>query len=144
MFAGLICFTYLTAASLYDIHTRRIPNYLTVSAYAIILIHDLIFSLSKIPLHLACSIFFLTVFLIAKIITGGLGYGDIKLAAFTGYCMGFIRTSAIFFASSIIGIIIFCFLRARGKKFLSLPFAPLATAGFIISEITFRGFKWGS
>ena len=97
-----VCFTNLTAASLYDIHTRRIPNYLTVSAYAIILIHDLIFSLSKIPLHLACSIFFLTVFLIAKIITGGLGYGDIKLAAFTGYSMGFIRTSAIFFASSII------------------------------------------
>ena len=141
MFAGIICFIYLTAASLCDIRYGRIPNYLTISAFVIIITYDLIFSLSAIPLHLVCSLFFLIVFLTARFITKGIGYGDIKLAAVTGYCMGFIKTSSIFIISALLGITIFCLLRVKGKRIMTLPFAPLAAAGFVISQISFRGFK---
>lgn len=133
------CLLYLATISFFDLREGRIPNLITFGFFLLLVITDIFTAPSEIPMRLACSVFFFTVFLIAVATTKGMGIGDIKLAAAIGYCSGFFKTLCIFILASLVGIIFFMALCLFNKKTNKIPFAPFTAAGYLLSELIFRG-----
>lgn len=133
------CLLYLATISFFDLREGRIPNLITLGFFSLLVIADIFSSTSEIPTRLACSVFFFTVFLIAAAATKGIGMGDIKLAAVIGYCSGFFRTLCTFIIASLTGIIFFMAMCLFNKRANGIPFAPLTAAGYLLSELIFRG-----
>lgn len=133
-----LCLLYLLVISFYDLRTGRIPNYITIPFFVLLLVSDIFIAPLKIPTQLLCAAFFFFLFLCIAYVTKGLGMGDVKLAAVIGYCKGFFDTSLIFILACFAGLIFFFgrnFLRKELKK---IPFSPFVTAGYLMSEIFCR------
>lgn len=133
-------FLYLSVISIFDLRTGRIPNLLTAGFFAAMILSDIFTVPSKITNHLLSAIFFFAVFYLAKVITKGLGFGDVKAASVLGYSTGFLRGCTVFVFASIAGIIFFATLNILKKKDEKIPFAPLMLAGFA-AEILCRRFS---
>lgn len=134
-------FLYLSVISIFDLRTGRIPNLLTAGFFVAMILSDIFTVPSKITNHLLSAIFFFAVFYLAKVITKGLGFGDVKAASVLGYGMGFLRGCIGFVFASIAGIIFFATLNILKKKDEKIPFAPFMLAGFAASEILCRRFS---
>lgn len=152
---NLISLTYetlvlccLTGFAAYDIHTRRVPDRALVFfcpvALASLPVHmwaagEGIPFLSVLGLSLAgCASGFFILLAAALISKGGtgLGGGDIKLAAVTGFIYGPYRMLETLMIAALLAaaaaLIIFC--RRREKK-LSIPFVPSIAAGSLATLI---------
>lgn len=134
-------FLYLSVISIFDLRTGRIPNLLTAGFFVAMILSDIFTVPSKITNHLLSAIFFFAVFYLAKVITKGLGFGDVKAASVLGYGTGFLRGCTVFVFASIAGIIFFATLNILKKKDEKIPFAPFMLAGFAASEILCRRFS---
>lgn len=80
---------------------------------------------------------FLVLFVIATV-SGGMGFGDVKLAAFTGVVAGrfgwevaFIAMLVGFFCGGIVGLVLLATRRVGRKS--ALPFAPALAAGALVA-----------
>lgn len=133
-------FLYLSVISIFDLRTGRIPNLLTAGFFVAMILSDIFTVPSKITNHLLSAIFFFAVFYLAKVITKGLGFGDVKAASVLGYGMGFLRGCIGFVFTSIAGIIFFAVLSILKRENAKIPFAPLMLAGFA-AEILCRRFS---
>ena len=102
------------------------------------LLADIFTDSSRIPKHMLSAAFFFMVFFVTELITSGIGMGDIKLASALGYGFGVFSTSIILILSSIAGIAVFLILKISKKAIMRIPFAPLVTAGYVISELFCR------
>lgn len=74
-------------------------------------------------------------FLLSKIVGGGLGLGDVKLLAATGYCLGFISIFSILLYSvflSFFAALFFLLVLKKGRKY-AIPFAPFIFIGFLLT-----------
>ena len=132
----------------YDIHTRRVPDRALVFfcpvAFASLPVHiwaagEGTSFLSVLGLSLAgCAAGFLILLTAALISKGGAGVGggDIKLAAVTGFIYGPYRMLETLMIAALLAaaaaLIIFC---RRRKKKLSIPFVPFIAAGSLITLI---------
>lgn len=132
----------------YDIHTRRVPDRALVFfcpvAFASLPVHiwaagEGTSFLSVLGLSLAgCASGFLILLTAALISKGGAGVGggDIKLAAVTGFIYGPYRMLETLMIAALLAaaaaLIIFC---RRRKKKLSIPFVPFIAAGSLITLI---------
>lgn len=134
-------FLYLSVISIFDLRTGRIPNLLTAGFFAAMILSDIFTVPSKITNHLLSAIFFFAVFYLAKVITKGLGFGDVKAASVLGYSTGFLRGCIGFVFASIAGIIFFSALNILKRENAKIPFAPFMLAGFAASEILCRRFS---
>lgn len=134
-------FLYLSVISIFDLRTGRIPNLLTAGFFAAMILSDIFTVPSKITNHLLSAIFFFAVFYLAKVITKGLGFGDVKTASVLGYSTGFLRGCIGFVFASIAGIIFFSALNILKRENAKIPFAPFMLAGFAASEILCRRFS---
>ena len=130
----MLCLPYLIIASVIDARKKRIPNMLSLAAASVILIAAAITEPSKIPLRILNAVFFGGVFLAVRLLTGGPGAGDIKLAALVASCLGFFMTAAVLLSAALTGLFVFAAARVAGRNVRILPFAPLVLAGYIISE----------
>lgn len=131
----MLCLPYLIIASVIDARKKRIPNMLSLAVASVILIAAAITEPSKIPLRLLNAVFFGSVFLAVRLLTGGLGAGDVKLVAVVASCLGFFMTAAVLVSASLTGVFVFTAARLAGKDVSILPFAPLVLAGYILSEL---------
>lgn len=134
-------FLYLSVISIFDLRTGRIPNLLTAGFFVAMILSDIFTVPSKITNHLLSAIFFFAVFYLAKVITKGLGFGDVKTASVLGYSTGFLRGCIGFVFASIAGIIFFSALNILKRENAKIPFAPFMLAGFAASEILCRRFS---
>lgn len=133
-------FLYLSVISIFDLRTGRIPNLLTAGFFAAMILSDIFTVPSKITNHLLSAIFFFAVFYLAKVITKGLGFGDVKAASVLGYSTGFLRGCIGFVFASIAGIIFFSALNILKRENAKITFAPFMLAGFA-AEILCRRFS---
>lgn len=80
--------------------------------------------------------FFLTVYLLAKLIykREGIGFGDVKLMAAAGLYLGWIHTFIAVLIGSVTGSVILLIMKAKSKseRFTEYPFAPFLTVGILI------------
>ena len=138
----------LTGFAAYDIRTRRVPNRALVFFCPVVLV--------SLPVHMqtagasfwAALGFSLTgctagvlILLTAALLSwggAGVGGGDIKLAAATGFIYGPYRMLGILMLAALLSacavLIILCRRRGRAKP-LSLPFVPFIAAGSLFTLI---------
>lgn len=133
-----LCLLYLPVISVFDLLTGRIPNYITLFFFVLMLVVDIFTFPSKIPIRLLCAVFFFSLFLCIAFLTKGLGIGDVKLAAVIGYCKGYLNTSFIFILACLGGLIFFLTCYFLKKEIKKIPFAPFVTVGYFISQIFCR------
>lgn len=138
----------LTGFAAYDIRTRRVPNRALVFFCPAVL--------ASLPVHMqgtgasfqsvlgfslaGCAAGFLILLTAALISRGGAGVGggDIKLAAATGFIYGPYRMLGILMTATLLSTCaaLFVLRRQKGKtKRLSLPFVPFMAAGSLFTLI---------
>lgn len=143
-----LVFCCLTGFAAYDIRTRRVPNRALVFFCPAVL--------ASLPVHMqtagasfqaslgfslaGCAAGFLILLTAALLSRGGAGVGggDIKLAAATGFIYGPYRTLGILIIATLLSacaaLIILCRHRGRARP-LSLPFVPFIAAGSLFTLI---------
>lgn len=153
--SDLICLTYetlaiccLTGFAAYDIRTRRVPNRALVFFCPAVL--------ASLPVHMqgagasfqsalgfslaGCAVGFLILLTAALLSKGGAGVGggDIKLAAATGFIYGPYRMLDILMIAALLStcaaLAILCRRRGRARP-LSLPFVPFIATGSLFTLI---------
>ena len=61
--------------------------------------------------------------------------GDVKLATVIGYYFGFFKALLVFIFACFVGIMFFFMAHILKRRIKKLPFAPLVTAGYMISQL---------
>ena len=121
-----------------DLQERRIPDEL-VFLIIILGVISLFFGQPLGPALLGGVVYFSLLFLIHLLFPGGMGWGDVKLAAALGFFLGWQRALLAFLLSftggALIGIILIA-LQIKGRRD-PIPFAPFMAGGAIIA------FFWG-
>ncbi len=121
-----------------DVRERRIPDGL-VFLIIILGVISLFLGQPLGPALLGGVVYFSLLFLIHLLFPGGMGWGDVKLAAALGFFLGWQKAILSFLLSfaggAIIGIILIA-LGIKGRRD-PIPFAPFMAGGAIIA------FFWG-
>lgn len=133
-----LCLLYLLVISVCDMRTRRIPDCITGSVFALAFCLDVLLSCPKIPEKFFCGFLFFALLGAVSAITKGMGLGDAKVAAVLGYCIGFFEVLAILAFAAFLGIFGFCLFVLCKRKQDKLPFVPFMTLGYVITEVMSR------
>lgn len=129
----------LVVASVIDIRSRRLPDYLTLPLLALGLLITLTLQPGGLLLHvLAAAIGFLALCLVAaayRRLRGidGLGLGDAKLLAAAGAWLGPLYLAPVVFVSAVLTLVAALILRLLGRQVSlqsTLPFGPFLSASF--------------
>ena len=136
--AGWVVVGYVALVSvpltIFDVREHRLPNKLVVPGIALAglcALTELVLSGGRHWMPLACGAAYF-VFLLVLSALGGLGMGDVKLAAVLGVASGFVSwqcCAASVCGAFILGGVAACvlwLLRRRGR----IPFGPFMLAGF--------------
>jgi leader peptidase (prepilin peptidase)/N-methyltransferase len=155
----LVAFLVLTAVSialaLIDLDTKRLPNVIVLPSLlaGILLLGVAALLRGDIPALIGAGIggagLFLFYFLLAVIKPGGMGFGDVKLAAVLGLYLGFlgwgnllVGAFAAFLFGGVFGLVLMLIRRAGRKT--AIPFGPWmilgAWLGVFAGEFLARGY----
>lgn len=130
--AAVTCFTIAAAAS--DLRTRRLPNWLTVSAFvAALAAHTAINGLAGLGFSLLGFATGFGILLILWLIGGG-GGGDVKLMGALGAWLGASLTLRVFFISTALaavatGAIFLTGMLSRGFGYVQRRYLAVGSAG---------------
>jgi Flp pilus assembly protein protease CpaA len=124
----------------FDLVTRRVPNRLTVPAAVAVIVLRAAFVPSTLPEALGAAAAAFAFFLLVAVLTrGGMGMGDVKLAALIGLLLG---TEAL--AALIVGILaggvasLAVLLAWRGGRGHTIAYAPYLCFGAAIAILAFN------
>ena len=96
---------FVAVAAVSDLRTRRLPNWLTVPAFAAaVLAHTAVNGLGGLGFALAGFATGFSILLVLWLIGGG-GGGDVKLMGALGAWLGTSLTLAVFFASTVLAVV---------------------------------------
>ena len=134
---GLLLVTALVPIALIDLELRLIPNAITLPAAVAALVAGVVLDVGHVPEQLIAGAAAGGFFLIAAAVRpGGMGMGDVKLAAMLGLYLGRTVVPAIF-AALILGVLVGAVVIARkgareGRK-TGVPFGPFLAVGGLIA-----------
>ena len=138
----------LLVLALIDLEHRRVPNVIVLPATAALGLWVVVLSAVRGRWSIAgwaigCAAAGFLLFLLIALVSGGMGMGDVKLAAYIGLYAGafgwevfVLAVFAAFFLGGIAGVVLLV-LRRRGRKD-AIPFAPALAAGALLAVY------WGS
>lgn len=125
-----------------DYRTKTIPNKILAVGMAIrtvLYMAEAVLSADTIRISLiraAAGFFFglLFLLLLAMLTRSGIGYGDVKLFAWLGYCVGIRDVYNILFYSALFSAAVgtYLILRKKADRKKGLPFAPAVLAGIYL------------
>ena len=117
----------------------RIPNPLLACFFLFIFFMDFSQSFSSFFYleRLGSIALVFTLFYAVYYYSGGLGYGDVKLAAILGYILGYEKAFMAFFFTAISGILVYIvgIKIFHWEKSAKIPFAPFLCAGAVIASL---------
>lgn len=129
-----IIFTLISIPiSVCDLRSLKIPDFLNILLFLLLLAHRFLFSRGDFIIYLTCSICSLLLFyLVRRISRMGLGWGDIKYSPSCALASG-IWCFPAFLASSIFCALYFFIVKLKNKsvKTEKAPFAPFMALGTI-------------
>jgi len=135
----LVVFLLFAIPSSYrDVTAFRIPDNFSLGGIITLFFYDALFCQNQIVSSVAGGLLGLVIFLLLRLATKGLGWGDVKYAAFLGVFCGMNDIFIGLFFASLIALISVCpqIWRCRTKAFKErIPFAPFLTVGGILTEI---------
>lgn len=129
----------LAIASIIDVRTRRLPDWLVFSLMIVGLLGThLVEPAALLPHAVAALLGFLAFYLIATLyrrVRGydGLGLGDAKLLAAAGAWLGPLYLAPVVFVSAVLALVATLILRLLGRDVslqMTLPFGPFLSASF--------------
>jgi leader peptidase (prepilin peptidase)/N-methyltransferase len=136
-----ILLAVLTAASIIDLRTRRLPDWLTLPLIVSGLATTAIFAPDDVLLNmLGAALGFIAFGLVARLYRSlrgydGLGLGDAKLLAVAGAWLGPLYLAPVVFVSAILAIACALILRLYGREVSfqsTLPFGPFLSVGIFL------------
>ncbi len=131
----------LIIASIIDLRTQRLPDWLTLPLGAFGLILTAVFTPDDLlPNALAAALGFLALWLVAhtyRTLRGrdGLGLGDAKLLAAAGAWLGPLYLAPLVFIAAILALVATLILRLVGREVsfqTTLPFGPFLSVGLFL------------
>lgn len=129
----------LVFIAVFDIATRRIPNRVTVPAAAAVLVLRAGFEPSTLgKAALAGAIAFGALLLLAVLTRGGLGMGDVKLAALLGLMLGATVLPALLIGTIAGGIAAAAVLIARRRRGDTIAYGPYLCFGAAIAILALQ------
>jgi len=141
-FVALTC-SVLLALAFIDLEHRRLPNVIVLPAAAVAAVWILVVAIGTSSFGIVRTgaiggaSFFLFLFLVA-LVSGGMGFGDVKLAGFIGLATGrfgwectVLAAFAAFFAGGTAGVLLLATKRAGRKQ--AIPFGPAMAFGGILA-----------
>ncbi len=135
-FITVILLFLLVVASIIDLRTRLIPNFITIPGALLgLLLTTLTGRLSFIQALMGIFVPGFIMLLIALISKGGIGGGDVKLLATIGSFIGWRMALSSLFWGSVVGslVSVLLILLRKKKKSDPVPFGPFLTIGVIFS-----------
>lgn len=135
----MILAAFLSAATIKDIKERIIPNKLILfGLISGVILNVLFLNLDRIVWGLAAFVLAGGVLLLTSFVSkGGVGIGDVKLAAFTGLLLGIDKTISVmiisFLASALFGILSMLLKKLNKKS--TMPFAPFVLLGTVLTML---------
>lgn len=139
--ATLILVATLLTASLIDIRTRRLPDWLTLLLLAVGLVLTFLLDPPSLLFHLlAATLGFLAFYVIATLYhrhrgQHGLGLGDAKLLAAAGAWLGPLYLAPVVFLGALLALGFVVVLRGLGRTVswqMTLPFGPFLSVSFFV------------
>lgn len=135
---GLVLVSVVVIASALDLTTRRIPNRFILAALAAALASLLVLPAASWPAALQGGLLvFVVMYLIALLARGGLGGGDVKLAAVEGLLLGpgaaIVMLLVAFVLGGVAGVLLL--LSRKRRRHDTIPFAPFLAAGGIFAAL---------
>jgi prepilin signal peptidase PulO-like enzyme (type II secretory pathway) len=120
-------------ATVIDIKLMRIPDFSSLGGLACLATLDLIRSPSALPLNALAAIVAFCSFYVIRLVTGGMGFGDLKFAAFIAFFTGLPYLFAAMAVAALSAMLfffgaIYVFKRERNTK---IPFAPFLTGAAV-------------
>lgn len=132
---GLLLVTVLVPITLVDLDRQIIPNKITLPAAVAAIAACALIDPGRLPEQLVAGAGAGAFFLVAAVARpGGMGMGDVKLAAVLGLCLGRAVVPALF-AALIAGTVVGAFVAARspqGRK-TKVPFGPFLAFGAVLA-----------
>jgi leader peptidase (prepilin peptidase) / N-methyltransferase len=124
----------------FDLATRRVPNRVTIPAAIAVVVLRAAFAPSAVPSTLvagaAAFAFFLLVFVLTR---GGIGMGDVKLAALVGVFLGRAALPALLIGTIAGGLASLVVLLARrGGRGQTIAYAPYLCFGAALAILAFK------
>jgi prepilin signal peptidase PulO-like enzyme (type II secretory pathway) len=121
-------------ATVIDIKLMTIPDFLSLGGLICLATLDMIRSPSALPLNALAAIVAFCLFYIIRLVTGGMGFGDLKFAAFIAFFIGLPYLFAAMTVAAFSAILFFIwatyvFKRERNTK---IPFAPFLTGAAVV------------
>ncbi len=137
--AELMIVGYLIYLSIYDIKHHKVTNnslllFLPVVWFKCTLILGYGTLGDLVPILLGSAAGFVILLISAMIAHGGIGGGDIKLAAVLGLAAG-LRGMLLLLCVASVGIVLYgaVYRLITKKKLIKLPFVPFITAGYLLT-----------
>ena len=132
---GLLLVTVLVPVTLIDLDLRLIPNRITLPAAVAAIVAGALIDAGHLPEQLIAGAGAGAFFLAAALARpGGMGMGDVKLAAVLGLCLGRAVVPALF-AALIAGTVVGALVLSRsphGRK-TAVPFGPFLAFGGVLA-----------
>ena len=131
---------FVLIISVIDAKTFKIPNYLLFPCFLLLLTFD-IWNSTNFRLFFfyitSAFICFLIFYLIYRF-RGGIGFGDVKYAAFLGYALGLEKSCSAFLFTALAAITVYAIgIGVFGwSKSAKLPFAPFLGFGVLLLELS--------
>lgn len=136
-----VVFTLLQAIALIDLKTKTIPNLLLCigcGARIVLLIAELLVSPETIWISFLRSVVGLGICLLVMLAVSfiskhGIGYGDVKLFAYFGFCLGVLDTYYILFYAALFASVyaVYAVLIKKESKSTKISFGPFTYLGFV-------------
>lgn len=142
IFVALFC-SVLLALAVIDLEHRRLPNSIVLpvtgtAAVWIFVVALVTGRLNVAETALVCSVAAFALLFVIALVSGGMGFGDVKMAAFIGLATGRfgwqVTVAAIFgafFAGGIVGVVLLATRRAGRKQ--AIPFGPALAFGAVLA-----------
>jgi len=130
-------FAFAIPISIIDAQTLRIPDALSLGGIAAFLLYELLFPTSVLLSRILGGSFGFLLFLLLRETTKGLGFGDVKYAAFIGIYAGFRLSFVVLLCASCLALfyaLISRHLKNDGYK-VRIPFAPFLTVGSVCATL---------
>ena len=123
-------------ASVIDIRSYRIPDWLTLPCFALVSAILLVLDRTSFFPSISAAIFGAGLFLCVRLGTKGLGLGDVKFAALVGLLCGIPGCFIAFFAAAASGLLVAVplVLSHRIRKDTPIPFGPFLAFGAILAQ----------
>ena len=129
----VLLFAFLLLLALVDVQARRVPNFLIYPALIVAAVGMVVAPVRPMPHSLIGGLFAFGVFFLTwRIRPGELGGGDVKLAAFLGFVLGFPSVLWALLVATLFGVVAI-YIQTTRQKQAKFPYAPYLCLGGVVT-----------